>query len=161
MAISINKFRQAVIESIRGDRRKALKAREVDRKIAFGVLLWAIGAVAEADGQFREEEERKIKKIILTYLDVSKEDFPIILAASRQAAIEKVNFYKFAHEIDRVISSEAKTAIIENLFRVAYADCDIHESEAKIIKDVAFVFGVGKEKLIEIEANIKRECEDG
>jgi uncharacterized tellurite resistance protein B-like protein len=157
MAVSLGRLRKNVISSIKREGLKKYRAREIDRKIALGVLLWSMGAVAEADGIFMPEEEEKIREILHSYLKVSEEDFPILLAAVRQAAIEKIDFYKFAREIDKILSSDAKISIIEDLLRIGYADKKLDKTEFEIIKRLSDIFDIGEEELENIEAKIKKE----
>ncbi|MGB2629918.1 MAG: hypothetical protein WBD24_00745 [Candidatus Omnitrophota bacterium] len=52
-----------------------MSGKNIDDKIVLGVLLWATGAVAEADDKFLPEESEEIKRILSAHLDFSEEDF--------------------------------------------------------------------------------------
>ena len=155
--LSVDQFKNRVISTIHRERSKELRAKDVDRKIALGVLLWALGAVAEADGKFLAEEEKEIKKVLLSYLAISEEDFPIILTAIRQAAMEKIDFYKFAQEIGKLLSSDSRLSLIKDLFRVACADKELADTELAVIKKVAALFKIPNNDFLNAMADAKRE----
>lgn len=157
MAVSVNRFKNRVISTIRRERSRGLRAKDIDRKIALGVLLWAVGAVAEADGKFLAEEEKEIKKVLLSYLAISEEDYPIILTAIRQAAMEKIDFYKFAQEIGKILSYDSRLSLIEDLFRVACADRELADTELAVIKKVAALFKIANNDFSDAMTDVKRE----
>ena len=110
-----------------------------------------------ACGRTEKTEEQKIKEVLHSYLRIAKEDYPILLAAIRQAAIEQVDFYQFAREIGKIISQDAKDSVIKNLFRIAYADKKMHKNELEIIRNISALFNINQPNLSALEADIKRE----
>ena len=157
MHIPLKQFRKRVVSTVRREKARALKAKNVDRKIALGVLLWAIGAVAEADGKFLPEEDKKIKEVLLTYLKISEQDYKIVLATMRISAMEKINIYKFAQEIGKTLSYEAKVKVVEDLLRIACADKELEKSEADIIKKLSGVFNITEEDLSATVSKVEKE----
>jgi len=153
-----NRFRKSIISSLlrRGKKRKP-EARNLDNKIALGVLLWGMGAVAGAEGEFFPEETKKIKEILLTCSKVSKQDFPIVLTAMRQAAMEKINVYRIARGLNKKLTYQDKTLIITNLFRVAYADGRLGRDEFKVIRRIAVLFRLVRGDMIDARQKAKRE----
>lgn len=131
------------------------KLAKIDIQIGLGVLLWGMGSIAGADGKFLPGEDKKIKDIILSYTNVSKPDLPVVLTAVKQAAVGKINFYRIAREINKTLSDAAKASLIENLFRVAYADKNLYDKEYKIIEEISSYFQLTKADLLKINDKIK------
>ncbi len=69
MAGFLDKFRKNVISSVRKDE-EGPKAKDIDDKIALGVLLWV---VAEADEKFLAHEDEKIKEILILHSKIPEE----------------------------------------------------------------------------------------
>jgi len=132
-------------------------ATEIDTQIGLGALLWGMGAIAGADGKFLPEEDKEIESIILSHTKTIKSDLPVISTAIKQAAIGKIDFYRIAREINKTLPNKIKVSLIENLFRVAYADKSLDNKEFNIIKKVSDLFQITQEDLFNIESKIKKE----
>jgi uncharacterized tellurite resistance protein B-like protein len=157
MHIPFGQFKKRVISAVRRDKTRALRVKNMDRKIALGVLLWAIGAVAEADGKFLPEENKKIKEVLLTYLRVSEEDYSIVLTAMRISAVGNINVYKFAKEIGKKLSYKARVKVIEDLFRIGCADKELAKSELGIIKKLSHIFNITDDDFSSAASKVEKE----
>jgi uncharacterized tellurite resistance protein B-like protein len=151
------RFRADVITCSCKDVLKKPKIAKIDIQIGLGVLLWGMGAIAETDGKFLPEEDKKIEDVILSHIKIAKSDLPIVLTAIKQAAIGKINFYRIAREINKTLPNRAKALLMEDLFRVAYADGSLENKEFKIIKRVSDLFHITQKDLFNIERKIKKE----
>jgi uncharacterized tellurite resistance protein B-like protein len=156
------RFRKDVITCARKDGAckyslKKPRIIKVDTQIGLGVLLWGMGAIAEADGKLLPEEDKKIEDIVLVQLKIAKSDLPVVSTAIKQAAIGNINFYRIAREVNKTLSGKAKASLIENLLRVAYADKNLDDKEFKIIKRVSDLFHIAQKDLFNIELKIKKE----
>ena len=157
MAGLLERLRKDVISVVWKDKTDRPKAKDIDDKIALGMILWGVGAVAEADEKFLPEEDKKIKQLLLSYTKISKQDFPIVLTAIRQSAIGKFDFYRFVREISKNLLYNVKMSIIENLFRVGCADRDLNNNELEVINKVAGLFQITHKDLTEIKIKIKEK----
>ena len=153
----LSRLRQRVLASVRRYRKRYPKVKDVDSKIALGVLLRAVGAIAMADERVIPAEERKIKDVLVSYAKVSDEDFPIVLAAIRQAAIGKVDPYQFAYEMREDLSDDAKASILKDLFRVAYAEKELDRDERDIIEKISRIFLIPEKDFRKIDACVRKE----
>ena len=109
MAGFLDKFRKNIISSVWETEPDISKTKNIDDKIALGVLLWV---VAEADSKFLPEEEAKIKEILLSYGKVSDEDILLILASIKEAAKERIDLYTFTREVNQDLPFAIKLSII-------------------------------------------------
>lgn len=129
-------------------------AKDTDDKILLGVLLWAAGAVAEADEKFLPEEGEEIKKVLGSYLDISEEDFPVVLTAIRQAAIQKVDIGQFAVTAEKRLPYETRISMIEGLFRIAWSDRELAGKELEVIKKASDLLKIKEEDFIDIKKKV-------
>ena len=124
-------------------------------KLSLGVLLWAMGAVAAADGKFNKREEKKINDILVSCAGIAEKDLHVVMATVKQAAIGKIDTFKLLAGAGVTLSEEARAYIIEMLFRIAYADGELDPREMAIIRRAAKVFKLSDSRLRDIENSIK------
>ncbi len=154
MAGFLDRFRENVISSVWKDKTDEPKVKDIDDKIALGVLLWVI---AEADSKFLPEEEEKIKEILLLHSKVADKDIPVVLASIREAAKERIDLYAFTHEITENLPKYIKKSIIEDLFRVACIDRGMDNNELELIRKISGLFHISHSDFIDAKIKIKKE----
>lgn len=152
MVSFLDEFRQRVLLSAR--KGPPVKPKAIDDKIALGVLLWV---VAEADEKFLPQEAEKIKEILLSYCKIPEVDMPYIMSSIEEAAKQRVDLYRFAHELTKGLDYEAKVSILENLFRVACSDKDLDYKEHEVIRKVSKLFELSHRDFIQAKIKVKRE----
>ena len=114
-------------------------------------------AVAEADEKFLPEEEEKIKSVLRENCNISAEDMPTVLASIKQAAKERIDLYRFTHEISENLPPDIKLSIIENLFRIACVDKDVDNNELETIRKISRLFRIEHRTFIDAKIKIKKE----
>ena len=154
MAGFLDKFRKNIISSVWKEKIEEPKVKNIDDKIALGVLLWV---VAEADKKFLPEEEEKIKEVLLEYSKIPKQDIPLVLASIRQAAKERIDLYRFTDEVSQNLLYNIKISIIESLFRVACADQELDNNELETIRKISGLFRLAHKDFINAKIKIKKE----
>lgn len=154
MAGIFDQFRKKVVSSVWKDKADEQKVQAIDDKIALGVLLWV---VAEADERFLPEEEEKIKEVLTQHAKISHDDMPTILASIKQAAKERIDLFRFTHEVSENLPRDIKISIIENLFRVACVDKDLDNFELETIRKIANLFRIEHRAFIDAKIKVKRE----
>lgn len=154
MAGFLDKFRKSVISSVWKDKIDEPKVKDIDDKIALGVLLWVI---AEADGKFVLEEEEKIKEILSSHSRIPEKDILIVLASVREAAKERIDLYRFTNEISKNLPYDNRKSIIEDLFCVACADKGLDDIEIEAIRKISGLFRVSHKDFIDAKIKIKKK----
>jgi len=154
MAGLFDRFRKNVISNVWKDKPDESKTKDIDDKIASGVLLWV---VAEADEKFLPEEMEKIKEVLISYSKISIEDIPTILASIKEAAKERIDLYRFTKEICENLPHEIRISIIENLFRVACVDKELDNNELEAIRKISGLFKIEHSRFINAKIKIKKE----
>lgn len=154
MAGFLDQFRKNVISSVWKDKPDEPKVKDIDDKIALGVLLWV---VAEADKKFLPEEREKIKEILVSYGKISDEDITTVLASVKEAARERIDLHRFTREVSKNLPYDIKMSIIENLFRVACIDKDLDNNELETIRKISGLFHITHKDFIDVKIKIKKE----
>ncbi|MFA5259833.1 MAG: TerB family tellurite resistance protein [Candidatus Omnitrophota bacterium] len=150
----LDRFRNAVVQSVWKDTADSPPQIELDDKIALGVLLWV---VAEEDKTFLPEEESAIKTILETLGGVSPENMPVVLNSIKLAARERIDLFTFTREVSQDLPYVVKKGIVENLFRVACADGDLAHEEQGVIRKISGLCGVDHKDYIAAKLKIKKE----
>ncbi len=154
MAGFLDKFRKNVISSVWKDKDDDPKVKDIDDKIALGVLLWV---VAEADEKFLAHEDEKIKEILILHSKIPEEEISTVLASIKEAARERIDLFHFTREISTDLPYNARISIIETLFRVACCDKELDHKEIEVIRKISGLFRVTHRDFINAKITIKRE----
>ncbi len=154
MAGFLDKFRKDVITSVWKDKRDEPKVKDINDKIALGVLLWA---VAEADEKFLAKENEKIREVLTTYSKIPEEEIETVLASIKEAAIERIDLHRFTREVSKDLPYEVRISIIETLFRVACCDKELDHKEMETIRKISGLFQIAHKDFINAKITIKKE----
>lgn len=152
MAGFLDEFRRKVLAPLHKEEEVAPK--EINDKIALGVLLWV---VAEADEKFLPEEEKKMKDILTSYAKISEEDMAYVMGSIKEAARERIDLYQFTNEVSKDLDYQMKISILENLFRVACADKELDDKELETIRKIANLFRLSHRDFINAKIKVKKE----
>ncbi|UTW05669.1 TerB family tellurite resistance protein (plasmid) [Amphritea atlantica] len=79
-----------------------------------------------------------------TLLDVLKKSFSLnqvtadeLLKQAGKAQREATDYFRFTSQINEICTPQEKISLIENLWRVAYADGELHHYEEHVIRRIA------------------------
>jgi len=150
----LDKFRKKVTALVWKDTPDEPQVKDVDDKIALGVLLWV---VACADKKFLPQEEEKIKEILASYALVPQEDIPYVMSSIQTAEKERIDLYRFTSLVSEDLKYEVKLSIVEILFRVACADAQLDDKELEVIRKISGLFNISHRDFIDTKIKIKQE----
>ena len=153
MAGFLDVFRNKITASLRKDS-EVRERKDIDDKIALGVLLWV---VAEADKKFLPEEEEEIGNILREYSSIDKDQIPLVLNSVKEAARERIDLYAFTSELSLKLKYKARISIVEELFRVACADKDLDDNELETIRKISGLFHLSHSDFINAKIRVKKE----
>jgi len=154
MAGFLDKFRKSIVASVWKDEKDVPEQKDLDDKIALGVLLWI---VAEADDKFLPEERERIKQVLISHSNINENDLTLVLASIEEAARERIDLYKFTHEVSENLSYKMKISIIDELFRVGCADKELDNDEMETIRKISGLLRIAHEDFIDSKIRIKKE----
>jgi uncharacterized tellurite resistance protein B-like protein len=155
MAGFLDTFRQKVVASVWKETPDASRIKNIDDRIALGVLLWA---VAEADEKFLPQETVEIAEILKKHSQLSEEELLVIMRSIQEAAEQRVDLQRFTREISANLDYRMRISLIEELFRVACADDDLDDRELEVIRKISGLFHLAHKDFIDTKIRIKKEC---
>ncbi|MFT6791956.1 MAG: putative tellurite resistance protein B-like protein [Cellvibrionaceae bacterium] len=114
---------------------------ETDRKDDRGDLQLAIAALlietAIIDQNFDEEEWKKVKKIVVSDCQIDEKEADLLIRQAQEASADSASLFEFTQVINRQLDDRKKQTLVENLWRIAYADGELDKHEEHIIRRIA------------------------
>lgn len=93
--------------------------------------------VARADFDFDEEEQATIETALRASLDVTNEEVAELVRLAREESRDATSLHQFTRLVHETHSLEEKKVLMEQLWRVAWADGRIDRYEEQILRRVA------------------------
>ena len=122
-------------------------------ELATAVLMIEISLADENTG---DEEYKTIKKILLEKFDLDETKIDTLISLAEDEVDHTVSLHEFAKTINNELSAIEKTNIIENLWRVAYADAYIHKYEEYYIRKIADLLHVSHSDYIKTKLKTEK-----
>lgn len=111
-----------------------------DRHVATAALLVE---AASLDGAFDESEAATIRDILDRYFDFTPEEIDSLIAEGREMAADSNQIVNFTRALKDACDESERVAMMEMLWEVAYADGELHDYEANLMRRVAGLLYVG------------------
>jgi uncharacterized tellurite resistance protein B-like protein len=116
-----------------------------EQRLAAIALMVEIIAV---DYQQKASEEQALLVILQREFDIDKAAAKALVNQAEQARAAATDYYRFTAEINQRYSAEQKIALIETLWRLAWADEEIHQLEEHVIRRLASLLHVSHKDFI-------------
>ncbi|MGI9494148.1 MAG: TerB family tellurite resistance protein [Geminicoccaceae bacterium] len=91
---------------------------------------------ARLDSAFDEVERERIETLLQNQFALRPEEAKDLLAAGQEASDDSVEWQGFTRSIKDGFDHDERIAIIEMLWEVAYADGELHDYEASLIRRI-------------------------
>lgn len=92
---------------------------------------------AGLDGDFQESEREAILSALQDHFGLDAADADELIRMAQASAGDSVQLYGFSRIIKDRLERDERVKIIEMLWEVAYADGDLHDFEANLVRRVA------------------------
>ncbi|MFN3873884.1 MAG: TerB family tellurite resistance protein [Ignavibacterium sp.] len=113
--------------------------------------------LAKADGKFTDEERSFIIQQMKQCFKIDDEYAKELMELAEQRVKDSVSIYEFTGEINEHFTQEQKEKLIENLWRLVFADEKMHSYEDHLMKKVSLTLNIEHKKLIEKKLLVKSE----
>lgn len=110
--------------------------------------------VAEADFQQDELERAVVVAMLRDTFDLDEESLQSLVAMAETATRDATDVYQFTMLVNEYYNYEDKTRLIENLWRVAYADGRLDRYEEQFIRKVAGLIYVAHSDFIKAKIDV-------
>jgi uncharacterized tellurite resistance protein B-like protein len=104
-----------------------------ERQLAAAALLVE---AASLDDRFDAAERARIEALLSSHFGLDQAEAKELLAEGEQASNASVQWQGFTNAIKEGFGPEERIALIEMLWEVAYADGEVHDYEASLIRRV-------------------------
>jgi uncharacterized tellurite resistance protein B-like protein len=108
--------------------------RFADEHVAAAALMVE---AARLDGAFEPAERQRIRELLERRFHLPSEMAGRLLEQAEHTATESVAWQGFTRAIKEALAPEERIGIIEMLWEVAYADGELHDYEASLLRRVA------------------------
>lgn len=89
------------------------------------------------DAEFGAEERAKIGELVEQRFGLDRAESRALLQAASDKVEQSVEVFGFTREIKNAFSPEERTEMMEMLWEVAYADGELHDLEANLMRRLA------------------------
>lgn len=114
-------------------------ARAAD-KTAEDLHLAATALMVEAalqDGHVEDVELAAIRSMLQSHFAIPEREANALIEEGQRAAREATQLFEFVRAVNDALAPEERVEILEMLWQVAYADGELHDYEANLVRRVA------------------------
>ena len=112
--------------------------------------------IANSDEHFSDEERSTIMEILKNEFSLSENDVQGLIEETKHALVESIDLWQFTNLINQHFSDEDKEKILENLWRVIYADEILDTYEDYLAHKIANLLHLPHKTLIETKLKVKK-----
>ena len=122
--------------------------------------------VVAADGVVTAQERRRLEEELTRRYALDPAQAVALVAAAREAESDTATLQTFTAALRRRLAPEERREIVVSLWRMVFADGDLHEFEDNVVWRIADLLGVAAHervalrKEIEAEEDARRQVED-
>lgn len=116
--------------------------------------------MSRIDGEFSESEREHILSTFRKDHHLSDEYVTALLEASHEELRGSIDLWQFTNLINQNYSKEEKLRIIENVWRIAYADGRLDKHEDYLVHKLAKLLRLNHKQLIEAKLKAKQPTAD-
>lgn len=90
-----------------------------------------------SDYERKPEEDETLLKLLEKSFSLDQATAQALFKRAKKAQHEATDYFRFTSQINDLCSPDEKVSLIENLWRVAYADGELHHYEEHVIRRIA------------------------
>jgi len=113
--------------------------------------------IAKADGDFSDDERKRIIDLMKKDFDLDDECVNELLALSEQKVKDSVSIYEFSSVINENFTQQEKLDLIKNLWRIIYEDGKLDSHEDRLIKIIGSTLNLEHKSIIAAKIFVKQE----
>ncbi len=113
--------------------------------------------IAKADGDFSDDERKKIIKLMKQTFDLEDECVKDLMELSEQKIKESVSLYEFTTIINNSYSNDQKFELMKNLWKLIFVDEKLNIYEDHLAKKIGAMLNLDHKKIIEAKLIVKEE----
>jgi uncharacterized tellurite resistance protein B-like protein len=143
---------RSVLKNLFGD--KAAEEDVLDTRLAAIALLVHMIAI---DGEVSSEESTKLQRLVQAEYQVDEASAQKLIEKAQAKDAEAVDLYGFTSVLKRELPEEERVHLVELLWRMVYADGDVHEFEDNLVWRVSELLAVDPKDRIAMKQKVRSE----
>lgn len=104
--------------------------------------------MTRVDHEIKHEEESMVSKAIQTTFNLSQEETNTLVELAEQESRNSTCYYEFTSLINREFSQQQKIKLVENMWRVAFADEELEKHEEHLVRKISELLYVSHKDFI-------------
>jgi len=113
--------------------------------------------IANSDEHFSDEERHTIIEILKNEFSLTENEVQNLIKKTEHTLDESIDLWQFTNLIKKHFSDEDKTKILENLWRIIYADEILDTYEDYLAHKIANLLHLPHKTLIETKLKVKKK----
>ncbi len=113
--------------------------------------------MAYADFEISDEEESRLKEILQELFDLDEDEIDELLETARESRSHRQDIWMFTDVVKSYFNRNQKRRILENLWRLIFADGHIDRYEDALIRKITNLIGLEHGDMIQAKLKIKAE----
>ena len=109
-------------------------SEEITIELACAVLLCE---VMRADGEFKQQEQAKLAILLVEQFSLDNDEVNQIIDKALIHTEQSTDFYQYTSQINKHFTLEQRIKMVEQLWKMAYADGELANIEEHIIRKIA------------------------
>lgn len=138
-----------------GDSEKAL-FQDGDCRVAVAALMVQLISV---DGVIDGAEQARLKDVLKKRFSLSDKETSELISIAHEREKEAVDLYGFTSVLKRELDEEGRVEIIEMMWKLVFADGEIHEFEDNLVWRVAELLGVSRRDRIRMRQSVESHAD--
>jgi len=115
--------------------------------------------LAKSDFKQDESEQQQIFATLEDTFDLSKDELGELVELAESASAEASDLYQFTSLVNEHYSNAQKIALLENFWRLAYADGRLDKYEEHFIRKVTGLINLAPSEFIKAKLRVKASLE--
>lgn len=111
---------------------------------------------AQVDEEFAAAEKERIVEILRDRFSLSEEEVAELVTVSTVARAERNDLWHFTHQLNEICSVPEKQAIMEEVWRVVFADGALTGHEDHFARKIAHLLNLSHPKMIEAKQRARK-----
>ena len=150
----LNFLKEILLDKTEGDHQSNSKNSELKLQIATCALFLEL---AHADDKFTIDEEEKIIQIMKETFELNEKYVLDLIELSKEHINQSVSLYEFTEIVNSNFSFDEKFELVENLWRLIYADENLHSYEEYFVRKVSGNLHLHHQEMIGAKLEVKKE----
>lgn len=123
------------IKALFGERGDDRPKQPVEDELHLAAAVLLVEA-ARLDGTFEASERAKIRALLIDHFGLSGDEAETLLGAAEAAQSERHQLLPYTRTIKQQFSEDDRIRLMEMLWEVVYADDELHDHEASLLRRI-------------------------